>query len=175
CSWPSLLRPSAGPTGPGDTHYGRAGITSNLAYVMYTSGSTGVPKGAMVEQAGMLNHLNAKIHDLGLTSADTVAQTASQCFDISVWQFLAPLLVGGRIRIISDDVAHDPPRLMAQVDRDAVSILEVVPSFLRSAFEDSGDALIGRPRLACLRWLIVTGEAVPPILCRRWIHAYPRI
>ena len=66
----------------------------HLAYVMYTSGSTGQPKGAMIEHRGMLNHLYAKITALNLTANDTVAHTASQCFDISVWQFLAPLLVG---------------------------------------------------------------------------------
>ncbi|MGB8344240.1 MAG: condensation domain-containing protein, partial [Ktedonobacteraceae bacterium] len=71
---------------------GRAG-EKQLAYVIYTSGSTGTPKGAMVEQAGMLNHLYAKIAALQLTEADSVAQTASQCFDISVWQMLAALLV----------------------------------------------------------------------------------
>src|SRR5205814_4215347 len=63
----------------------------DLGYVIYTSGSTGVPKGAMVEHAGMLNHIFAKISALNLTEADLVAQTASQCFDISVWQFLAAL------------------------------------------------------------------------------------
>ncbi|HYG09797.1 MAG TPA: condensation domain-containing protein, partial [Pyrinomonadaceae bacterium] len=68
----------------------------NLAYVIYTSGSTGLPKGAMIEHRGMVNHLFAKIRDLQLTGADIVGQTASQAFDISVWQFLVALLVGGR-------------------------------------------------------------------------------
>jgi len=151
------------PSGPGD-----------LAYVIYTSGSTGVPKGAMVEQVGMLNHLYAKVRDLGLTSADTVAQTASQCFDISVWQFLAPLLVGGRVRIVSDEIAHDAPRLLELIDREAVSVVEVVPSVLVSAFGDNADATPAPPSLAALRWLVVTGEAAPVALCRRWLRAYPR-
>src|SRR5581483_1999221 len=64
----------------------------NLAYVIYTSGSTGQPKGAMVAQRGMLNHLFAKIQTLDLTPDDKIAQTASHCFDISVWQFFAALL-----------------------------------------------------------------------------------
>jgi hypothetical protein len=55
-----------------------------------------VPKGAAVEQRGLLNHLLAKIAALGLRAGDVVAQTASQCFDISVWQMLAALL--GRTR-----------------------------------------------------------------------------
>jgi len=88
---------------------------ADSAYVIFTSGSTGLPKGAMVVQRGMLNHLDAKIRDLGLTAADAVAQTASQCFDISVWQLLAALAVGGRVHIYPDEVAHDPTKLLAAV------------------------------------------------------------
>ena len=80
----------------------------SLAYVIYTSGSTGMPKGAMVEHRGMLNHLYAKIDALDLAATDNVAQTASQCFDISVWQFLAALVVGGRVQIYPDEVASRP-------------------------------------------------------------------
>src|SRR5438093_9706944 len=54
-----------------------------LAYIYFTSGSTGEPKGVMCEHAGMLNHVCAKIHDLGIGEGDVVAQTAPQCFDIS--------------------------------------------------------------------------------------------
>ena len=149
------------------------GRPADLAYVIYTSGSTGVPKGAMVEQVGMLNHLHVKIQDLGLTSADTVAQTASQCFDISVWQFLAPLLVGGRVRIVSDEIAHDAPRLLELIDRESVTVVEVVPSVLASAFGDTADSALAPPSLAALRWLVVTGEAAPVALCRRWLRGYP--
>jgi amino acid adenylation domain-containing protein len=149
------------------------GSVDDLAYVIYTSGSTGVPKGAMVEQVGMVNHLHAKIRDLGLTEADTVAQTASQCFDISVWQFLASLLVGGRVRIVSDDVAHDPVRLLDLVNREGISVLEVVPSVLAIAFPGDADVPVATPALPDLRWLIVTGEAAPPALCRRWLSTYP--
>ncbi|TLZ31673.1 MAG: non-ribosomal peptide synthetase, partial [Gammaproteobacteria bacterium] len=65
-----------------------------LSYIYFTSGSTGEPKGAMCEQAGTLNHLFAKIDDLRIGEGDVVAQTAPQCFDISLWQLLAALLVG---------------------------------------------------------------------------------
>src|SRR3989441_9095393 len=47
-----------------------------LAYIYFTSGSTGEPKGAMCDHAGMLNHLCAKIHDLGIGEGQVVAQTA---------------------------------------------------------------------------------------------------
>ena len=145
----------------------------NLAYVIYTSGSTGVPKGAMIKQRGMVNHLYAKIRGLNLTAADTVAETASQCFDISVWQFLAALLVGGRVEIFPDEVAHDGPRLLEATEGRGVTILETVPSLLRAVL-DERERLSGLS-LQALRWMILTGEALPPESCRRWLELYPRI
>ncbi|HYO57344.1 non-ribosomal peptide synthetase/type I polyketide synthase, partial [Archangium sp.] len=146
-----------------------------LAYVIYTSGSTGLPKGAMLEHRGMLNHLLAKVEALGLTSADVVAQTASQCFDISVWQFLAALLVGGQVHIVEDEVAHEPRRLLERLVESGVSILETVPSLLRALLEELEGPEAGPLALSVLRWLIPTGEALPPELCRRWLARYPGI
>ncbi|MFL6293189.1 MAG: amino acid adenylation domain-containing protein [Thermoanaerobaculia bacterium] len=148
--------------------------SANLAYVIFTSGSTGVPKGAMVVHGGMINHLFAKIEDLALTGADVVAQTASQCFDISVWQFLAPLATGGRVEIYRDAVAHDPAVLFDRVEADGVTVLETVPSLMRLMLEEIRRRGAGAgPGLAALRWLIPTGEALPPELCREWHRAYP--
>ncbi len=77
-----------------------------LAYVIYTSGSTGVPKGAMVTERGLVNHLRSKISMLRLGPTDVVAQTASQGFDISVWQLTAALLCGARTLVVPDEVAR---------------------------------------------------------------------
>jgi amino acid adenylation domain-containing protein len=152
------------------------GVEENqLAYVIYTSGSTGIPKGAMVEQAGMLNHLFAKIAALQLTEADSVAQTASQCFDISVWQMLSALLVGGSVCIYPDEVAHDPQRLLEAVASDGVSILETVPALLRALLESVEGQRDEQMQLPKLRWLIPTGEALPGELCQRWLALYPTI
>jgi len=157
------LRPFSGP--------------QNLAYVIYTSGSTGVPKGAMIEQRGMINHLFAKVRELELNAADIVAQTASQCFDISVWQFLSPLLVGAQVRIFNDEVAADPTGLLAALALEGVTVAETVPSMLRAvlaeiekrlAAQSTGAAARGAEPLSALRWMIVTGEALGPELCRTW-------
>jgi amino acid adenylation domain-containing protein/non-ribosomal peptide synthase protein (TIGR01720 family) len=144
----------------------------DLAYVIYTSGSTGIPKGAMIENRGMVNHLFAKISELTLTSADRVAQTASQCFDISVWQFIAPLVVGGRVHIFDDEVTHDAPRLLAETEAHGITILETVPSLLRAALDPAHES---HPELSKLRWLVITGEALPPDLCREWLSRYAQI
>lgn len=143
---------------------------NGLAYVIYTSGSTGVPKGAMLEHRGMLNNVWSKIRWLGLSGEDVIAQTASQCFDISVWQFLTALLCGARIRILPDAITHDPWQLLHAVEVHRVSVLEVVPSLLRSML-----AMDTPPNLTGLRWVLPTGEELPPDVCRAWFRLYPYI
>ncbi len=164
-----------GGTGSSAAACPRRGPTSqSLAYVIYTSGSSGSPKGAMIVHSGMVNHLFAKLADLDLCAADRVAQTASQCFDISVWQFLSPLLVGGQVVILEDETVRDPASLLGSLEGLEITILELVPSMLRAVIEEL-EGRGPRPALARLRWLLVTGEALPPDLCRRWLAMYPQI
>ncbi len=142
---------------------------SHLAYVIYTSGSTGAPKGVMLTHAGMLNHVTSKVSDLELTTADVIAQTASACFDISVWQLLTALICGARVEIIPDEAAQDPQRLLPACEAAGVTILESVPSLMQGMLD-------GPPvELTRLRWLLPTGEALAPELTRRWLTRYPRI
>ena len=106
----------------------------NLAYVIYTSGSTGLPKGVMVEQRGMLNNQLSKVPYLGLSEQDVIAQTASQSFDISVWQFLAAPLFGATVQIVPNAIAHDPQGLLAHVQASGITVLESVPSLIQACW-----------------------------------------
>ncbi|MDQ3403217.1 MAG: amino acid adenylation domain-containing protein, partial [Actinomycetota bacterium] len=150
------------------------GAADDLAYVIFTSGSTGKPKGAMVHRGGMVNHLLAKADDLVLSDVDSVVQNAPLTFDISVWQMLAALVVGGTTRVVGDDTALDPAALFAMTARERITVLEVVPSLLRTALDawDAGAATVPLPEL---RWLMVTGEALPARTCERWFGRYPNI
>ncbi|MFL5588019.1 MAG: non-ribosomal peptide synthetase [Ktedonobacteraceae bacterium] len=147
----------------------------NLAYVMYTSGSTGAPKGVMVEQAGMVNHMYAKIADLGLSMQDRVAQNAPPCFDIVVWQCLAALLLGGCVHIFKDEIALNPLELLRHIEEQKITIVQMVPSLLRAMVQQAEMLGEARPRLRDLRWVVPTGDALSPELCRQWLHLYPAI
>nr|WP_314483498.1 non-ribosomal peptide synthase/polyketide synthase [uncultured Pseudomonas sp.] len=140
-----------------------------LAYVIFTSGSTGTPKGVMVEQAGMLNNQLSKKPYFDLASADVIAQTASQSFDISVWQFLAAPLFGAQVDIVPNAIAHDPAALLAHVDARGITVLESVPSLIHSLLDEAHGSLHS------LRWMLPTGEAMPPELARRWLQRHPQI
>src|ERR1043166_2669781 len=143
-----------------------------LAYVYFTSGSTGEPKGAMCEHAGMLNHLFAKIDDLRIGEGDVVAQTAPQCFDISLWQLLSPLLAGGRTLIVDQETILDAKRFIDKTIERRVDVVQVVPSYL----EVLVSYLAQHPReLPDLRCVSVTGEALKKELVQRWFAAQPGI
>ncbi|WP_259243523.1 non-ribosomal peptide synthetase [Pseudomonas sp. BIGb0381] len=141
----------------------------NLAYVIYTSGSTGLPKGVMVEQRGMLNNQLSKVPYLQLSATDVIAQTASQSFDISVWQFLAAPLFGARVDIVPNSIAHDPQGLLAHVQAHGITVLESVPSLIQGMLAQDRISLDG------LRWMLPTGEAMPPELAHQWLLRYPDI
>ncbi|WP_421548355.1 non-ribosomal peptide synthetase [Pseudomonas sp. QD4] len=148
---------------------GRYSAPDNLAYVIYTSGSTGLPKGVMVEQRGMLNNQLSKVPYLQLSEADVIAQTASQSFDISVWQFLAAPLFGARVDIVPNALAQDPQGLLEHVQAQGISVLESVPSLIQGMLAQESVALDG------LRWMLPTGEAMPPELAHQWLLRYPQV
>ncbi|MBX3328843.1 MAG: amino acid adenylation domain-containing protein [Nitrospira sp.] len=149
--------------------------SAKLAYVIYTSGSTGVPKGAMVTERGLVNHLRSKISMLRLDPTDIIAQTASQGFDISVWQLTAALLCGARTLIVPDEVARDPEQLLRYIAAQGVTVLETVPALLQGVLDSAATAGTDAPALARLRWLLPTGEALPPALIRRWFERYRHV
>lgn len=145
-----------------------------LAYVIFTSGSTGIPKGAMITNSGMNNHLAAKTIDLALQSRDVVGFTASLAFDISVWQALNALCIGGRVCVASGLNLSEPKEFVAWIERHGVTIVEVVPSFLTVVLDlVSFEEL--RSKLRSLRFLIATGEALPGRLAQRWYECCPNI
>ena len=145
---------------------------NQLAYIYVTSGSTGEPKGAMCEHAGLLNHLFAKIDDLQIGEGTVVAQTAPQCFDISLWQLISGLLAGGRTLIVEQETILDAPRFIDKLVSAGVNVVQVVPSYL--------DVLVSHlaqhpTQLQDLQYVVATGEALKKELAVRWFAVQPGI
>jgi amino acid adenylation domain-containing protein len=145
---------------------------NQLAYIYFTSGSTGEPKGAMCEHAGLLNHLFAKIDDLKIGEGTVVAQTAPQCFDISLWQLISALLVGGRTLIIEQETILDAKRFIEKIVGAQVNVVQVVPSYL----EVLVSCLSQHPvEFKDLNYVVATGEALRLELVERWFAVQPGI
>lgn len=89
-----------------------------------------------------------------------------------MWQHLAALLCGGCTLIVPDDVARDPLRLLTCLEYESVTVAETVPVLLQGMV---GGEQAGVPPLRALRWLLPTGEALPPQLSREWLGRYPHV
>jgi amino acid adenylation domain-containing protein len=145
------------------------------AYVIFTSGTTGRPKGIPITHRAMTTYLDWAIVAFEYNAGDRMAATASICFDASVRQILAPLLVGATIVVISRDALRDPQALLAEVERARVTVWSSVPTLwgeLLRAAERRTKATGAPPDLSALRWIHVGGEPLPPALVRRWFDLF---
>jgi amino acid adenylation domain-containing protein len=155
-----------------DSNLGIDVTPDQLAYIYFTSGSTGEPKGAMCEHVGMLNHIYAKIDDLQIGEGQVVAQIAPQCFDISLWQLVSALLVGGRTLIIEQEVILDVQRFVDKIMASRINVLQVVPSYLEVVLSYLEQHHCELPNL---RYVSVTGEAIKKELTQRWFASMPAV
>ncbi|GHD93183.1 non-ribosomal peptide synthetase [Streptomyces naganishii] len=140
----------------------------HLAYVIYTSGSTGRPKGVLIEHAAIANRLRWMQDRFGIGPGDVVAQKTPYTFDVSVWEFMWPLMTGAELAFAAPDGHRDPAYLARFLTDRQVTVTHFVPSMLTEFLRQvrPGDC----PRL---RSVMVSGEALGPSLARRFFERLP--
>ncbi|HGM4931733.1 TPA: amino acid adenylation domain-containing protein [Serratia marcescens] len=148
----------------------RRAQASHLAYVIYTSGSTGKPKGAMNEHRGVVNRLVWMQEAYGLTAADTVLQKTPFGFDVSVWEFFWPLMVGARLVMAKPEGHKDPDYLSRAIEQYGVTTLHFVPSMLQSFLADGQAAT----RCGQVVRVMCSGEALPAALVAEFYRRLPQ-
>ena len=145
------------------------GLTpQHLAYVIYTSGSTGKPKGVMLQHQGLCNRLDWMQSAYGMNAADGVLQKTPFGFDVSVWEFFWPLMVGARLVVARPEGHKDPAYLVETIRKNRVTTAHFVPSMLQ-AFLDYPEA----SSCTTLVRVVCSGEALPAALARRFVERLP--
>ncbi|MEV1179140.1 amino acid adenylation domain-containing protein, partial [Nonomuraea sp. NPDC049784] len=145
--------PPAAPTGQTDP--------GRLAYVLHTSGSTGLPKGVQVSHANLANFLVTMGERPGLEPGDALLAVTTLGFDIAGLELFLPLTRGARVVVASADTTRSPEALAAEIDRHGVTAMQATPATWQM-LRDAGWA--GSPRLRAL----CGGEALPASLAR-WL------
>ncbi len=140
----------------------------NLAYVIYTSGSTGKPKGSGLAHRGVVNRLMWMQRQYQLNDHDRVLQKTPFGFDVSVWEFFWPLLVGARLIMLSPGAHRDPVFLAEIIEQQQITTLHFVPSML-SVFLDSIAVLHSKS----LRHVFSSGEALSASLQQQFFEKMP--
>ena len=138
----------------------------NGAYLLFTSGSTGAPKGVLITHRALVNRLSWMQSEYPLTSDDRVLQKTPASFDVSVWEYFWPLTVGAAAVVAAPDGHRDPWYLRRVVEETGVSAMHFVPSMLAVFAETLGSdrETIDRTRsaLTSVRALFTSGEALTP-------------
>lgn len=132
---------------------------TDLIYVLYTSGTTGEPKGVMLQHGGISNILTWMVREYGFSTGDRLAQKTPYTFDASVWEFFVPLISGGTV-VLAEPGGHRDPRYLAEMVTSArITTLQLVPSILRHFLDD---LVVSANRN--LRQVFVGGESLPRAL-----------
>ncbi|MGW4340112.1 amino acid adenylation domain-containing protein, partial [Rhodococcus koreensis] len=140
----------------------------NTAYVMYTSGSTGAPKGVVITHRNVVSLFAGTDRWGGFDDGDVWAWCHSQAFDFSVWELWGALVHGGRVVIVPWDVVRSPAELWNLVRREQVTILNQTPSaFYEFADAERRDRSPGSDSV--LRMVVFGGEALDPGRLRDWL------
>jgi len=136
----------------------------NPAYVVFTSGSTGVPKGVAVTHRNLLNYVTAISARLGVSRSDpwAFATVSPLWVDLGYTAVFPALCSGGTLHVIGDEVALDAARLGERMTRAGIDVLKITPTHMAALTDRSAfGALLPR------RWLILGGEACPWNLAER--------
>jgi amino acid adenylation domain-containing protein len=141
---------------------------SNLAYVMYTSGSTGKPKGAMILHRGLVNYLWWAIKTYAVEPGRSVPVHSSISFDLTVTSLYTPLLAGGKVELLPEDVGAEN-LLAALLREDDRSLVKITPAHL----ELLSHQISPKQAAGMTRTFVIGGENLLAESLRLWRDAAP--
>jgi len=144
----------------------------DLAYILYTSGSTGVPKGIMHTHRSGLSFAEWAAETYGLRQSDRVSNHAPLHFDLSTFDYFASAIAGATTVIVPEALTKFPTNLANLMEQERISVWYSVPFALIQLMERGA---IQNRDLSALRWILFAGEVFPTKHLRRLMSMFPSI
>lgn len=139
----------------------------SLAYVLYTSGSTGQPKGVMIEHHSVINRIGWMQKLYGLDTSGVIMQKTPITFDVSVWELFWWSFAGAKLVLLPPGGEKDPALIVDTIAQHGVTTMHFVPSMLH-LFLENPVLLRGDARLESLCHVFASGEALTANQVRRF-------
>ena len=145
---------------------GAPGVTvaqNQLAYIVHTSGTTGRPKGVMVEHQALVNQIQWMQSRFPLGRGDRILPLTNPTFDVSLCELVAPLAMGATLFFPSRGMDLEPRKVVQMIAEQGICAVQTTPSFLRLMLESPDLA-----RCEALRWVFCGAESMPRALVDRF-------
>ncbi|WP_375504352.1 amino acid adenylation domain-containing protein [uncultured Nostoc sp.] len=139
------------------------------AYIFFTSGTTGIPKGVLGCHKGMAHFLNWQRQTFEIGQQDRVAQLTGLSFDVVLRDIFLPLTSGATLCLPEEGHNLEPTKILNYLEHEQISVLHTVPSLAQSWLANVPSEVY----LRNLRWLFFAGEPLKETLVYRWRDAFP--
>lgn len=145
-------------------------ISIDLAYVLFTSGSTGVPKGVMIPHKAIIDYIDWCVETYELTDNDVISNHAPLYFDNSTFDLYTAFKTGATLHLVHEELNAVFPRLIKWLEERSITTFFCVPSVLTLLLKSRRLKQDSFPQL---RHIICAGEVLPPNVLQSWMELYP--
>ena len=142
----------------------------DAAYIFFTSGTTGVPKGVLGCHKGLSHFLTWQRQTFEIGSQDRIAQLTALSFDVVLRDIFLPLISGATLCLPKEEDILEPTRILSWLERERISVFHTVPTLGQSWLTNVPAGV----SLGTLRWLFFAGEPLKGTLVQQWRETFPQ-
>lgn len=144
--------------------------SGDIAYIMYTSGSTGIPKGVQITHANIINATDWAVEEFDITSKDKISQHPPLNFDLSTFDLYCAFKAGATLYPVVDNLSLFPGDLLRMIEESEITIWNSVPSVMVYLW-NSG--LVKPNRIPTVNKIFFNGEGFPAKYLDGWKRTFP--